>query len=297
MSGIVNMHYPFCGAAAPKLEFTYTGRYNQREDGVVELLTTGDIVFSSPAVIDIFCVGGGGCGGAVTGDAYSGVAYGYGGGGGGGGNCSTVKAISVSGSYRVVVGNGAKETEGSIYQTQNKFGETTSFGSIVSATGGMCAFTGFVGGRNNYERARAGNGGSGGGGFVVSSATAKGTGGSDGSSGLPGTGNLQGTGSGATTREFGESGAKLYAGGGAGGTYMVSDTPVYSLGGSGGGGAGAWCGVTSDKIQLAGAGGANTGGGGGGNAGYNAKYADGGFKAGDYGGAGGSGIVCIRVAR
>ena len=52
------------GAAMPK--FTYTGQYNQRDDGVVELLTSGTITFLNPAVIDIFCVGGGGGGAAVS---------------------------------------------------------------------------------------------------------------------------------------------------------------------------------------------------------------------------------------
>ena len=48
------------GAAVPK--FTYTGQYNVRKDGVVELLTSGTLVFLNPAVIDVFCVGGGGRG-------------------------------------------------------------------------------------------------------------------------------------------------------------------------------------------------------------------------------------------
>jgi hypothetical protein len=52
------------GAGVPK--FTYTGQYNVRKDGVVELLTSGTIVFLEPKVIDVFCVGGGGHGADPT---------------------------------------------------------------------------------------------------------------------------------------------------------------------------------------------------------------------------------------
>lgn len=51
---------PVCAGGKPQLKFTYTGDYVVRDDGVVELLTSGTLVFLDPAVIDIFCVGGGG---------------------------------------------------------------------------------------------------------------------------------------------------------------------------------------------------------------------------------------------
>ena len=60
---IVNTHYGFCAKGGSALNFTYTGKYNVREDGVVELLTSGTLIFLSPAVIDRFMVGGGGAGG------------------------------------------------------------------------------------------------------------------------------------------------------------------------------------------------------------------------------------------
>ena len=53
---------PVCAGGKPKLKFTYTGGYGVRKDGVVELHSSGTLVFLNPAVIDIFCVGGGGGG-------------------------------------------------------------------------------------------------------------------------------------------------------------------------------------------------------------------------------------------
>ena len=53
---------PVCAGGKPKLKFTYTGDYVVREDGVVELLTSGTLVFLRKAVIDLFLVGGGGGG-------------------------------------------------------------------------------------------------------------------------------------------------------------------------------------------------------------------------------------------
>lgn len=265
------------GASVPK--FTYTGTYNVRDDGVVELLTSGTLVFLNPAVIDVFCVGGGGAGGEYTG---SGSANTIGGGGGGGGYTATQKKINVSGSYDVTIGDGAAKSTQSTYTSRQ--GGSTSFGTVISAQGG------YSGIHNNYQslgRSLDGaRGGSGGGGGATSTSTAA-NGGSDGESGYTATGS-GGSGQGTTTREFGEPNGKLYSGGGGGGRYMVSSSPIVSPGGSGGGGAGAWYGTSN--YQAAGAGGANTGGGGGGGA-----------KAGQFastpGASGGSGICCFRAAK
>ena len=73
---------PVCAGGKPKLKFTYTGDYVVRKDGVVELLTSGTLMFLNPAVIDIFCVGVGG-GGNVN--AYGSTSASQPGGGGGGG--------------------------------------------------------------------------------------------------------------------------------------------------------------------------------------------------------------------
>ena len=261
------------GAAAPK--FTYTGQYNVRKDGVVELLTSGTIVFLEPKVIDVFMVGGGGAGDSST-STNSANAYKIGG-GGGGGYTRTSKRISVQGSYQIVIGAG-----GSVGLN----GGATSFGDKLSVNGGISGkdMTG-----TSSSTISGHDGGSGGGGGVNSN-SAYGTGGSDGSNGEHGypTDRSGGQGQNFTTREFGEPAGKLYAGGGGGGRAMLSATPIISNGGSGGGGAGGFRWDTN-VTQSAGAGGANTGGGGGG--------AVGSYWFGMQAGSGGSGIVCFRDAQ
>lgn len=273
---IVNTHYGFCakGGAVPK--FTYTGNYNVRDDGVVELLTSGTLVFLNPAVIDVFLVGGGGAGGYGTANYNSNQSAG----GGGGGYTKTIRKLSVlsNQNYPITVGAGASAPPaGSV-----NAGGPSSFGNYT-VNGGSSAFA-----VNDARRYKGGDGGSGGGAGVDSN-TALTTGGSDGSNGTGATyisgDYIGGAGQGSTTREFDEETGKLYAGGGGGGKYISSSTPVQSPGGDGGGGAGA-C-KYSKGVQPAGAGGANTGGGGGGGVGLNSSTA----------GAGGSGIVCFRIAK
>lgn len=274
---IVNTHYGFCvkGGALPK--FTYTGEYNVRDDGVVELLTSGTLVFLDPAVIDIFCVGGGGAGGLSS---ASSSAVNTPCGGGGGGYTATNKKQSVAGSYAVTIGAGATLGEAS--------GGATSFGSLISANGGLS--TPYLG--SNKTWVNGANGGSGGGGGRYN-ASADGSGGYDGGPGGHGSNNYSGgNGQGTTTREFGEETGKLYAGGGGGGTQVASNSPVVAMGGAGGGGTGGWVNTTTTSInQPAEAGLANTGGGGGGGARgqYTSPYAK--------PGTGGSGIVCFRAAK
>ena len=268
---IVNTHYGFCGKKAT-LKFTYTGTYNQRDDGVVELLTSGTLVFLAPALIDIFCVGGGGVGGQCH--AYATKAAG----GGGGGYTATAKKQNVNGEYSVTIGDGAT------YPT-TKRGKNTSFGNLVSAEGG---YSGSLLSSDYKQTGVGANGGSGGGGGTISNSDG-GTGGSDGSNGEQG-GNLGGTGGegqGNTTREFGEANGKLYSGGGGGGRYLYG-TQILSMGGAGGGGTGAWLSSSTDKIVAA-AGVANTGGGGGGAASTS--------SASVAGASGGSGICCFRLAQ
>ena len=272
------------GAGAPK--FTYTGNYNERDDGVIELLTSGTITFLSPTVIDIFCVGGGGAGGncAYTSSAYSNPIAG---GGGAGGHTATVRKQKVSNSYGVIVGAGAVATN----DVTPLAGGASSFGSLVTARGGNSVPY------NNQANTVTGgaNGGSGGGSGRISVSSVECTGGSDGGNGLPATSGSSGsylaggTGQGTTTKEFGEITGKLYAGGGGGGSYIYSNQADYCIGGAGGGGAGGWKGYSERLVQNAGAGSANTGGGGGGGAQYESYRAE--------AGSGGSGIVCFRVAK
>lgn len=263
------------GAGAPK--FTYTGQYNVRKDGVVELLTSGTIVFLEPKVIDVFMVGGGGKGGQCV--MTSSPSYYTANGGGGGGYTRTIKRLAAQGSYEITIGAGST--------TANVDGGSTAWGTAYTVSGGKSSAQ-MPSAPSAASPGRAG--GSGGGGGVISNSD-YGTGGSDGNNGEQGYfGPVNGgTGQGFTTREFGEATGKLYAGAGGGGRYMVSQTPIVSMGGAGGGGTGGWAGSASGQLQYPSAGGANTGGGGGGAA---ANY-----TGGMEGGSGGSGIVCFRDAQ
>ena len=269
MSNIVGKPLIAGGGTGKGLEFTFTGDYTEREDGVVELRSSGNITFPKTQRIDIFCVGGGGAGGTQH---YN---YSVACGGGGGGYTKTAKRQTVSGTYVVTIGAGGAVT-GTSYRSGA--GSATSFGDIVSANGGN-------GGSNSESQdygTKGGNGGSGGG---AGGKTTSGVGGSDGSAG----GNSEsqyatgGTGQGTTTREFGESTGKLYAGGGGGGNCVNGNVCV---GGEGGGGNGAYA-MSLGTWTKATAGDAITGGGGGGGLGNPPGYA----------GTGGSGIVCIRVSK
>lgn len=272
---IVNTHYGFCAKGGAAVKFTYTGEYNVRDDGVVELLTSGTIVFLEPKVIDLFMVGGGG------GGSGSNLEYGQGFGGGGGGYTRTNKRVAVQANteYPVTVGSGG---------TPGVAGGPSGFNAYTVDGGkGGAVISGST--KNRYF---GGSGGSGGGGGVSSNSD-YGTGGYDGSngeSGYPST-NQFGTGQLFTTREFNENSGKLYAGGGGGGRYMVSQSPVISNGGNGGGGSGGWSGSRASGLtQAPAAGVANTGGGGGGGAcASTTVYAN--------GASGGSGIVCFRDAQ
>ena len=271
---IVNTHYGFCAKGGAALKFTYTGEYNVRDDGVVELLTSGTIVFLEPKVIDVFMVGGGGGGGMR-------VTSNRGFGGGGGGYTRTIKRLNVEANTQIPITVGAG---GAVSSNANgNPGGDSSF-NLYSVPGGK-------GGNNSTSAPQGGNGGSGGG-TGITSTSDYGAGGSDGANGEGnGAGVPGGTGQGLTTREFGESNGKLYAGGGGGGRYMSSQTPIISSGGNGGGGSGGWSGSNSALYQPAAAGVANTGGGGGGGA--ITTTAAPGAPA----GTGGSGIVCFRDAQ
>lgn len=269
---------PVCAGGKPKLKFTYTGDYVVRKDGVVELHSSGTLVFIDPAVIDVFMVGGGGCGGAC--EATSGSSYYSANGGGGGGYTRTVKRVACQGSYQITIGDGST--------APNVDGGSSSWGTDLTVSGGKSARKTSAAPTSSASPGWAG--GSGGGGGVISNSD-YGTGGSDGSDGekgFYGTSVGGGAGQGFTTREFGEATGKLYSGGGGGGRAMMSTTPIVSAGGSGGGGAGGFRWDTN-VTQVAGAGGANTGGGGGG--------AVGSYWFGMQGGSGGSGIVCFREAQ
>lgn len=274
---------PVCAGGKPKMKFTYTGDYVVRKDGVVELLTSGTIVFLESKVIDIFMVGGGASGSARR----ASVTSKHGCGGGGGGYTKTIKQRSVAAneSITVLIGEGGVGSDNPGYENSGTNGGTTRFGAEAVA-----------GGKAYYpdQGYNGGDGGSGGGAGVASNSNG-GEGGSNGGNGAAGAA-AGGRGQGNTSREFGEETGKLYAGGGGGGRYMVATQPVVSIGGAGGGGTGAWAGDTKNAYQPAESGVANTGGGGGGGAVGTGDLAAGTKPIGNVG-AGGSGIVCFRVAQ
>lgn len=248
-------------------DFTYTGDFEIVSDDdqpitvsqgnwKIRFLTSGTLTFTSlngaENGIDVFLVGGGSGGGRAA---------------GGGGYTKTLKAVKVSvgTAYLIEVGAGGiagvgNSKAGSAGGTSNAFGASANGGEAnTSAT----SFRGSNGGSGAGAGSTNGNGGKGG---------------SDGSDGFHRNGTHQdsGTGQGTTTREFGESGGKLYAGGGGGCTTTSSN------GGAGGDGGGGDGGNTSGGATS---GETNTGSGGGGAANNKA------------GGSGGSGIVIIRNAR
>lgn len=261
--------------------FSYTGQYEFVNDGIsggmqhwrLRLLSSGTLTFaelgSGRKGVDVFCVGGGGAGGLYNERST---------GGGGGGYTSTTRGYPAKRTqYAVVVGAGGQAAWG-----VGGRGGTSSISALGASAAG-----GYGGGANEYD---GGNGGSGGGGAGYWSA--KGYGGSDGGDGSMFNPGAAGKGQGRTTREFGQSGAALYAGGGGNGvTWEVDRTYDRSPGGAGGGGAGGLFSPieATDFTLEAYPGTANTGGGGGG-CGMNAQNLT-------YAGAGGSGIVIIRNAR
>lgn len=260
------------GGTAKRLEFEYTGTYNERADEVIELLSTGVFTAKANMALDLFLVGGGGSGspGRQT--------TGAGGGGGGGGYTTTYTNVPVSKGETVDVTIGAGGASGA-YNTSGNDGGTTRFGA-KSANGGKCGVAPLSTGMTS-----GGAGGSGGGnGTMYKNGWSGGTsGGTNGSNGTASQGVAAGTGQGTTTREFGETVGKVYSDGGGGGGASNNTNPGQGGGENGGTGASASSAATSGT--------ANTGSGGGG-----------GLTTGDAmyqnymkSGAGGSGIVCIRL--
>lgn len=266
--------------------FAYTGKYNVRDDDVVELLESGEITFVEDGVIDVFMVGGG-AGGIEPSTGGADSYYGYP--GGAGGYTRTVRRVTVAANTGITVTIGAGGAVKNSYPWTGTTGGASSFNNLTVKGAEI---------RGQIENILAAKtkGGSGGGGGVVSNSD-YGAGGSDGTNGEAGyysSANIPsgGEGQGFTTREFGEATGKLYAGGGGGGRGISSQLPVVSPGGSGGGGTGGWCASTT-LFQPAAAGVANTGGGGGGGA---RSAASGDSDKIAKGGSGGSGIVCFREA-
>lgn len=277
-AGYVDSRTAVLNVQDTKPTFDYTGTVQTVEDGPynhrIKFLTSGKLTFTHLGCfaggIDVFLVGGGG-GGCGAGSLVAG------GGGGGGGYTETGHAqVELNTPYDIFVGAGGagggldwhEAADGVYYSWAARGGTSSAFG--LSADGGWGGASNPGTWQDTNPFYVGGNGGSGGGGGCTGpDETKAGPGGSDGGNGG---GDCFGYGQGTTTREFGESNAQLYAGGGAGAAYGEGWDRVYSYaGGDGGGG------------NSSASGKANTGGGGGG--------------SNDYPGSGGSGIVVIRNRR
>lgn len=257
--------------------YEYSGKHEYIDDGDgnwrIKFTTSGKLRWlSSITKIDIFGVGGGGGGGGTT------STYGGNGGGGGSGYTKTVKLVEITNKQEidVVIGAGGRASSA---------GGTTTFGNILSVNGGQPGGT-----CRSYDddaNATGGAGGSGGGpACALATYTSQGNPGSDGNSGTntytqasQGVTVLGGRGQGTTTREFGESGGPLHAGGGQGVYINYFNVPSGSgpAGQSGSNG-------NSHPTYRGGKGGGGYGGGGGGS-----------LQA--AGGAGSAGVVIIRNSR
>lgn len=193
--------------------YSYTGNHTLVKDENnhwrIKFLSSGVLEWLSPDTsIDVFLVGGGGTAGAY--------------GGGGGYTKTEKKAIIQKGSsIQIQIGAGAASSSG--------------------GQGGATKFANYIANGGNRQ-----DGGSGGGGEGRSEDSSYGqdsiggNGGSDGSSGGTGTASggshSGGSGQGTTTREFGDSGAELYASGGGGSAtvYGVNYIDRSAIGGNGG---------------------------------------------------------------
>ena len=244
---------------------------NKASGARYEFLSSTTWTVPYTGTVDVFLVGGGGGGGTGQRDDGTSPYFTiYEGAGGGGGYVKTYTNISVVGgeTISITVGDGGS---GSAYSgNSGNSGGYSQFGnSNYRANGGGGGGRGY---ESYSESGNGGSGGSGGGGggryMYPSGSVSGGSGGSNGGSGSVGykngDGGSGGSGQGTNTREFGETGGKLYAGGGGG----------YGSGGSGSGGSG--------------------GGGRAGNPGVNGLGGGGGGGSEGGSGQGGSGIVIVR---
>ena len=234
---------------------------------IVLITASGSLTVPVAGKYDVACIGGGGGGGGRY-QSYNG------GGGGGGGHVSHKTLNLTAGSQTITIGSGG--SGGPVGGSNAKSGGVTSFGSLLSATGG---------GYGTYSGS-GGSGGSGGGGMNSGDGDFGGGGGSSHTN--PGTGGTFG-GDGGSKGESGNAGTSAssrddvfqssdsYSGGASGGTYG---------GGGGGGGLGArgGGGGSGVSIEEGGAGGGGGIAGGNGGSGGRSTATDTG-----YGGSGGRG--------
>ena len=258
---------------------------------------SGNFVPNQSLTADVLQIAGGGGGGFVQ----------AGGGGAGGLLAYTSQSLTAI-PYSVLVGGGGAGS--TVISVRGGSGSNSQFGSLTASAGG--------GGAGSYSEPPNGaqnalSGGSGGGGGSTSGGNGSGAaaspsgqgnaGGGGGSDGATYRGGGGGGGAGSAGGNVSSSGGGTGGNGGSGSTSYstwatATSTGVssgYAGGGGGGGGTrgtathGGGNGAGTGQISVAGT--ANTGGGGGGGTYVN------GTSAGDFGAAGGSGIVIVRYAK
>lgn len=282
-------------------QYEYTGQHTLIKDNAelgwwrVKFLSSGVLTWlGEDTQIDVFVVGGGGGG---SGQGFGGC----------GGFTQTAKGVTISKNQRieVFIGSGGASGYGN---TGGAGGTIRGLDGGVSKFGDLCTANGGQGGpfsSKNFPHSSF-RGGSGGGAVAKNSSSSNnnaGAGGTDGGNGgsakntyTDGSGSWTeqgGIGQGSTTREFGEAGADLYAGGGGGGVLRPgSSTGQPGAGGSGSPTLATSGGVTGNVYNSPRGGSAGGGyGGGGGGTWNNSTSSDGRY------GVGAQGIVIIRNAR
>lgn len=130
------------GSGAARLKYSFTGTYQEREDGTIEFLSSGTFRLYKAMEVDLWGIGAGGAG------ASNSYTSNEGGPAGGGGNFTFIdKYALAAGTYEVTIGAGGTGDGG-----------TTSFADILTATGGTA-------GNGSQGRTAVGKGASGNGGF------------------------------------------------------------------------------------------------------------------------------------
>jgi hypothetical protein len=226
----------------------------------IDFSSVGSASWTVPAAVtsaDVLVVGGGGGGGQGTSDPF-------GAGGGGGGQVLVSTGLSVSGTIPIVVGGGGQSGDNADNGGTGTDGQNSTFGSSVTAAGGIGAENGSSG-----DGAPSGSGNPGG----ATGDLAGGGGGGEGAGGADAVDPNGGAGGAGTTPSDGLfSGSSSCLGGGGGGGGMGGTGGTATCGG----GAGADDPFAIDAVPgnlvpngpatvtPAGAGAANTGGGGGG---------------------------------
>lgn len=234
-------------SASKPFAFTYTGAYetegNLEGNFVIRFKTSGTLTITSHGnntngTYDIFCVGGGAGGGSGAKTYISPR-------GGCGGYTTTKKKInaSLNTSYAIVIGSGG--ARGTVFSDETEYygGDGGSSSGLGNTANGATTVKSLWGDRPDSKSYITGYGGSGGGSPAFTNSSG-GNGGSDGSDGNKSDANiassytyyLNGKGQGSTTREFGESSGKLYAGGGGGGGSGYYKSGTVMAGAAGGSG-------------------------------------------------------------